>query len=189
MTALAIDKAGDAYAILEAEEGLGPFASVDLETGELTILGYGLLSTWALAFDPVTDVVYGIDEDNLLFTVDREDGYYEYVGAIAVPDGDTIYSLQIDEGGRFWILASHETVERWVTQLSSFTLDTLSAPVLSGDTVDDPYYTYALLLIPGKPVLPATGPATGLLPAVAALLVLVGAAVVATAAVRRRASA
>lgn len=187
VTALAIDKAGNAFAILEALGEFGRFASVDLETGELTILGSeGLCCTWALAVHPVTDVLYGIDDWNGLFSVDKASGHFEFVGTVNVPDG-AIYSLQIDEGGRFWVMAEswNYDEEQYEAHLWSSTLTTLDAPVHSGEFVDDPYYTEALLLIPGKG-LAATGATVGALPIAAGMLLLLGTAVVATVAIRRR---
>ena len=85
-----------------------------------------------------------------------------------------VYALQIDEGGTFWIAVSNRPGD---SSLWSFTLSTLGAPIHSGIFTDDPFYTTAVLIIPGEaltPLLAASGvePAAGLL--AAALLLVAG---------------
>jgi hypothetical protein len=188
VTALAIDKDGTAWTI--SEDDGDPFSLLDLETGELTLLGDGLCCTWALAIHPVTGDLYGIDDDNQVFIVSKADGDFDHLADVVLPEGNTIYSLQIDESGRFWVEVDQPMVEAPAeAHLWSFTLDTAETPVHSGIFDDDPYYTAALLLIPGVPALANTGATVGGLPAVAGLLMLLGTAVVVTAAIRRRSAA
>lgn len=190
VTALAIDLDGTAYAIAAyADERV--LARVDLATAELTVIGDSVY-LWALAIHPVTGELYGVDEANSLFRLSKAAGPNELLGEVQINEDNTTFSLQIDGGGRFWIAATQPAEPIWEMHLWSFTLDTLATPVDSGAFTDDPYWTVALLLIPGdppQPVLPVTGASEGVLPAVAGALVLLGAATVATAGIRRRAHA
>lgn len=179
---IAIGKDGAAFALSD-----GNLYSVNLATAELTLVGPSLYDTWAFAVDPTSGEYYAIDEDSVLFRVDTATGSYENLGNIPVAEDSYIYSLQIDGGGTFWIEVDDDTEAG--ASLWSITLSTLATPVLSGEFIDDPYYTEALLLIPGEPVLPATGTDFSVAPIAAGLagvLTLLGAAVVVT---RRRRTA
>lgn len=179
--AMAIGLDGSAFAL-----GEGDLYSVDLATGELTYIGESLVSTWAFAVDPTSGIFYAIDNENELFIVDTTDGSFTSGGQVGVESG-SIFSLQIDGGGTFWIQADEQSESG--ASLWSFRLDTLSSPVYSGPFVDGPFYTEAILIIPGEPVLPATGADLSVAPLAAGLagvLTLLGAVVVVT---RRRRTA
>lgn len=187
VTAMAIGLDGAAYVLTEEEEDGTTLWSLDLATGELLPIGESLCCTWAFAVDPTTGKFYGIDEDNEVFEVDVTTGAFEPVAQAGVdPDenGDAVYSLQIDGSGRFWVMVETSIdVEEYDARLWSFTLDTASTPVYSGIFDDDPYYTQALLIIPGEPALAATGSSVGVAPIAAGALLLGGIVIVA---LRRR---
>jgi LPXTG-motif cell wall-anchored protein len=169
---------------------------VDLANGAIGPLYGAPAQISAFAFNPADGKFYMIDELGAVYSFDPSSPSFDpvnpttVVGNVSNP-GDLyrFHSLQIDESGRFWIEADENDT---VSQLASFTLDTLNAPVLSGDLTDDPYFTSSLLLIPGatpvvpdpvKPKLAATGTDAWPLAGLAALLALAGAAVLV---VRRR---
>ncbi len=111
--------------------------------------------------------------------MDVATGDNEYLGEVGVDweeSSTAVYSLQIDGGGRFWVMATDLPQQGEApggdAHLWSFTLDTADEPVYSGIFDDAPYYTQALLIIPGDPVLPATGAGTGIAPIAAGVLLL-----------------
>ncbi len=180
--AIAIGTDGAGYAL-----GEGYLYSLNLATAELTQIGGSLCCTYALAVDPTSGILYGIDTSNELFSVDPATGDFESIGDVEVGDGYTgIYSLQIDGGGQFWIEVDTPSPTYYAT-LWSFTLPTYATPVYSGIFDDDPYYTESLLLIPGD-ALPATGADAGALPIAAGVLALGGVMLGAAFVARRRAA-
>lgn len=175
---MAIGLDGSAYAIAE-----GYLWSIDLNDGELTRIGFSLVSTYAFSVDPVSGEFYAIDTANQVFNVDITTGSYTFLGVVSV-GREIIFSLQIDGASRFWIMAEEELDGSDLAHLWSFDLPTYTTPVYSGIFDDDPYFTEALLLIPAK-VLPATGPAESGAAAVAGLALLsLGGALIVTRRIR-----
>jgi LPXTG-motif cell wall-anchored protein len=146
---MAIGLDGSAYALAQ-----GFLWSVDLTSGELTPIGESLSSTYSFAVDPTTGAFYAIDSGNVRFSVDVTDGSYVNLDVVVLPDGAGVYSLQIDGGGRFWIMADDSSEAG--ASLWSFAPADAATPTLSGEFIDDPYYTEALLIVPGA-ALAATG--------------------------------
>ena len=184
---IAIGADGSAYAI--ASDTL---YSLNLATAELSEIG--LMSDtglYAFAFNSVTGKFYAINNDGTVWEVDVTDGTLTNLGSLSFAsssaDYDYPYSLQFDESGRAWIEADNTLPGQ--AGLWSFPLSDLAATVYSGNFTDDPFYSEALLIIPGKPALAATGldaSATPLIAGGAVVLALAGAALLI---VRRRRTA
>lgn len=181
--AIAIAPDGTAYAL-----GNGALYTLDLDTAAVEPVDE-CVSAFAFASDPVTGEFYAVDRDGQVYQFDdiSEGCAVTMVGQLTHADLDLediapeedlrgVFALQIDGGGTFWIdVATREGL----TQLWSFTPTTLSAPVLSGLFTDEPFYTSALLIIPGA-ALAATGADLSLAPYLAGgavLAVLAGGAV------------
>ena len=154
---LAIDGAGAAYAI----DDIGYLYSVDLATAELTsIAPTGYEEVYSFAWDATTDEFYFIQHSGDIYALDVTTGFADFIDTYE-GDVSTVGSLQFDQAGRWWVqvYAYDEALEESTAQLASFTVvgDTASAAVVAGTFTDDPYYTEALLIIPGEPALAATG--------------------------------
>jgi len=179
--AIAIGPNSTAFALAE-----GVLYSLNLANADLTPVGSSLVDTYAFAYDQKTGQYYAIDDSRDIFTVDVTDGSFDYIDTVAIPGEDGIYSLQFDEAGTFWVQADEDS--EGGAGLYSFTLATVGAPVYSGSFTDDPYYTEALLIVPGA-ALAATGTDLGAIVPLAAgagALALVGMALLI---VRRRRAA
>lgn len=164
VTAIAIGPDGAAYAI-----GGGVLWSLDLATGQLFYIADTTVDYYAFASDLTSGKFY-VTLDDELVNFDVTDGTISLAGAIGFPEARTINSLQFDEAGTAWIEANIQGP----SELWSFELEALDAPVYSGDFTDDPYFTYAILTIPGEPIpgepiLPATGSALNATPVGVAL--------------------
>ena len=176
--AIAIAPDGTAYAI-----GDGTLWTLDLTNATVEPIGE-TLSAQAFASDPRTGEFYAIEYGGDVYSFDdiANSGAVTFVGSITHPDldldGDVtgVRALQIDGGGTFWIVV--DTREGF-SDLWSFTPATLTSPVLSGLLTDDPFFSQALLIIPGA-ALAATGADLSLVPYLAggaALAVIAGGAV------------
>ncbi len=174
---IAIGADGSAYAI----QGFNLFR-LNLNTAELTLIG--IMSDdeiYAFAFNAVTGKFYALTSDLQLYEVNVTDATLTSLGSLTFtsdPFATGTYSLQFDEAGMAWIEADN-AVGRGAG-LWSFQLSDLTSTVYSGNFANAPFYTEAVLVIPGKPTLAATG----LDPAVAplwaggaAIVVLLGIAV------------
>ncbi len=179
--AIAIGPDGTAYAI-----GSGTLYSLNLATAVVDPIDETLIA-FAFASDPNTGEFYAVDHAGEVFQFDdiTTSGDLTSLGFLAHPDLDLdgeltgVFSLQIDGGGTFWIDVATREGE---SQLWSFTPTTLDAPVLSGLFTDDPFYTSALLIIPGLVALASTGATVTALPSAvgaALLLALIGVVLVA----------
>jgi len=187
--AIAIAPDGTAYAL-----GSGVLYTLDLDTAEVEAIDECIFA-FAFAADPVTGEFYAVDRDGQVYRFDdiSEGCALTTLGQLTHADLDLedidaeeelrgVFALQIDGGGTFWI---NVATREGLTQLWSFTTTTLGTPVLSGLFTDEPFYTSALLIIPGA-ALAATGANLGLAPYLAGgavLLLLAGGAVLL---VRRR---
>ncbi len=166
--ALAIGADGSAFVLAE-----GTLWSVDLDTAWVTPIGETEGDIYAFAFDSVTSKFYGISYLNEIFEIDVTDGTATPVGEVVSPEPDglfRVYSLQFDEAGTFWVEVDSygEGGDGLVAELWSFTLPTAESPVYSGVFTDDPFYTEAILIIPGDvPVAPLV-PVAPVEPALAA---------------------
>jgi hypothetical protein len=172
---MAIGTDGAAYAIAQSD-GAELF-SVDLTTALVTPIDSTLNDIFSFAVNPVTGDFYVINEDGELFSYDVATGDGVSIGSVPIETEDQgLYSLQIDGGGTFWVEIDDDSDSRG--GLWSFTLDTFATPVFSGHFIDDPFYTEALLIVPGvvppKPQLAATGVDAGLGLGVAGFLALAG---------------
>ena len=174
--AIAIGKDGKAFAVFEGE-----LFSLDLGTAELTYINSTLPDVYAFAANPTTGDFYVVDSEGYTYKFDVTNGAVNYLGQVTLAGNESVYSLQIDEAGTFWIEVDvFNEGDPTDALLYSFTEATITAPVLSGEFTDDPYYTEAILIIPGAPVLPATGADTSMAPiaaGAAGALALLGAAV------------
>lgn len=194
--ALAIGADGSAFVLDN-----GSIWSVDLDSGWVTPIAETQNGIYSFAFDSVTGKFYGITYANEIFEIDVVTGAATSLGFVdfSTPEGQfhRTYSLQFDEAGTLWVEVDNygEGVADYYATLWSFTLETLDAPVYSGIFTDDPFYTEAILIVPGtvvvpvEPALAATGAdSSALLPLGlgAGLIVLAGGALVI---VRRRTSA
>lgn len=184
--AIAIGPTGLAYAI-----GSGTLYSLDLGTAQLVPIGATLIA-FAFAADLDTGEFYAVDRAGEVVQFDdiAVSGATTSLGFLTDPSLDLtdfastgvhdqqtltgVYALQIDEGGTFWIAVANRPGD---SSLWSFTLSTLGAPIHSGIFTDDPFYTAAVLIIPGTaltPLLAASGVEPGVSIFAAALLLLAG---------------
>jgi hypothetical protein len=155
--AIAIGGDGAAYMVAD-----GTLYSLNLSTGYVEVIAPLSESyLYGFAWDSKTGLFFVINDDWDVFQIDVTDGTLDYVGTltIAQPGVYGSYSLQFDKAGKLWIEINVDdgVWEGGMATLWSATLTTLDAPVLSGVFTDDPFYTEALLIIPGKPALAATG--------------------------------
>lgn len=155
--AIAIGGDGAAYMLAG-----GNLYSLDLSNGFVELIApVSDSNVYAFAWDSKTGLFFGINSDWDVYEIDVTDGTFDYVDTLGFPGSGLygLYSLQFDEAGTMWIeLDVDNTVwEGGESTLWSATLTTLDAPVLSGVFTDEPFYTQALLIVPGKPALAATG--------------------------------
>ena len=130
--------------------------------GVATLIKSGLPpDVFAFAADPKSGVLYAIDLDNEVFSVDGSTGEKTDLGLVPSDDDrNRINSLQIDGAGRFWLevdILDNGGVR--ASALRSWTLGSSAYPTNSGIFTDERYKTRAILIIPG--VVPATLPKTG----------------------------
>ena len=156
---IAIGLDGSAYAFTQ-----GFLWSLDLSTGELTPINESLSNTYSFAVDPTTGIFYAINTDNERFSVNVTDGTYVFLDVVELPAGDAVFSLQIDGAGRFWIMSDDSSISG--ASLWSFAPGDAATPTVSGPFIDGPYYTEAILIVPGK-VLAATGVDSSAVPLIA----------------------
>ena len=151
---IAIGADGSAYAI----QGFNLFR-LNLTTAELTFIG--IMSDdkiYAFAFNAVTGKFYALTSDFELYEVSVTDATLTPLGSLTFasdPFATGTYSLQFDEAGMAWIEADNDVgrgAGLWSLQLSD-----LTSTVYSGNFANAPFYTEAVLIIPGKPTLAATG--------------------------------
>lgn len=183
---IAIGADGSAYAFSG-----GTLYSLNLATAELTKIDDTTDSDlYAFAFDAVTGKFYAINYDNNVYEVNVTDATLTSLGSlsfVSASDYEYTYSLQFDQAGTAWIEVDNSFPGG--AGLWSLKLSNLAGTVYSGNFTDDPFYTEALLIIPGKAALASTGvdsSATPLFAGGAVLLALMGAALLV---VRRRRSA
>jgi len=151
---IAIGADGSAYAI----QGFNLFR-LNLTTAELTPVG--IMSDdeiYAFAFNAVTGKFYALTSDLQLYEVNVTDATLTSLGSLTFtsdPFATGTYSLQFDEAGMAWIEADNDVGRG--AGLWSFRLSDLTSMVYSGNFANAPFYTEAVLVIPGKPALAATG--------------------------------
>ncbi len=181
-TSIAIGGDGSAY-LISGEE----LYSLDLETAFVEpVASLSEPYLYSFAWDSVTGSFYVINSSRDVFEIDVTDGTLTYIDRIDFtgPGVYGSYSLQFDKAGTLWVQVDvdEDDWEGGLSTLWSVTFETLDTPVLSGVFTDDPFYTEALLIVPGQPKLAATGADTSavLLGALGAgaLLAAVGAALV-----------
>ncbi len=158
--ALAIGGDGVAYVLDD-----GDVYRVNLDTGatEFVVgLDEDLDSIYSFAWDSVTNAFYGISWRNEVYKINVTDGTHTELGQIAFGSEEDYYtySLQFDHEGTLWIEVDDDSGENYFATLYSLTLDTLDAPVYSGDFVvgDASFYTEALLVVPAA-IAPTPPPA------------------------------
>ena len=155
--AMAIGGDGAAYVIS------GDFLfSLNLATGYVEYIAtMAESSIYSFAWDSVTDSFYVIGYDWDVYELDVTDGTLTVLGTLGFSGAGLYgtYSLQFDKAGTLWIELDVDSGvwEGGMATLWSATFATIDAPVLSGVFTDDPYYTEALLIVPGQPKLAATG--------------------------------
>ena len=129
--------------------------------GVATLIKSGLPpDVFAFAADPTSGVLYAIDLDNEVFSVDGATGEKTDLGVVP-QDNETnrIRSLQIDGAGRFWLQVQILDGRDGASALRSWTLGSMDYPTDSGIFTDEQYNTEAILIIPGA--VPASLPKTG----------------------------
>ena len=129
--------------------------------GVATLIKSGLPpDVFAFAADPKSGVLYAIDLDNEVFSVDGSTGEKTDLGLVPSDDDrNRINSLQIDGAGRFWLEVDIFDGRDQASALRSWTLGSSDYPTDSGIFTDERYKTRAILIIPGA--VPATLPKTG----------------------------
>ena len=204
---LAIGSDGAAYLfaeIYDGDEDWMALFSVDLETAELTTIRiYGdedLNDPNGFAVNPVDGTFYAMEEDDVddaafeLFEVDVETGDLTSVGFVESPsieESSDSNALQIGVDGTFWFSFDiySSDYDREVSVIATFLLADFDGGVVtaseSGILTDDQMWTGSLLLVPGAQ-LAATGAETELPLGVAALLLLLGTALITARLIRRR---
>jgi len=150
--ALAIGADGAAYILAD-----NAIWSVDLDSAFVEPIAE-TIDAYAFAYDAVTGKFYAVDPGNDIFEINVETGEVTDLGSVVFPDESyRTYSLQFDEAGTFWVeVDTYNEEDNLLATLWSFTLTTIETPVFSGIFTDDPFYTEAILIIPGDaPVAPA----------------------------------
>ena len=177
---IAIAPDGAAYAI---DEG-GDFYSLDLATAAVTSIATLAVGTiYGFAADPTSGVFYVVTNDDL-YTLNVTSGVLTPVYELELGVGTNAVSMQVDSAGVLWFLNDPDGAPNLWSATTTPDSEVLSGGILDGETE---VFTQSLLVIPGKPALPATGADfnLGLLAAGAATL-LAGAALLAF---RRRVTA
>lgn len=156
-TSMAIGGDGSAF-LISGEE----LYSLDLATAFVEpVASLAEANLYSFAWDSVTDSFYVINTSWDLFELDVTDGTLTFIDTIGFTGAGLFgtYSLQFDKAGTLWIELDVNSAlwEGGMSTLWSATFATLDAPVLSGIFTDDPFYTEALLIVPGQPKLAATG--------------------------------
>jgi len=152
---IAIGADGSAYAI----QGSNLF-TLNLTTAELTPV-VGIMSDdeiYAFAFNAVTGKFYALTGDFALYEVNVTAATLTPLGPLIFASGadaDGTYSLQFDEAGMAWIEVDNDVGRGG--GLWSFQLSDLTSTVYSGNFANAPFYAQAVLVIPGKPTLAASG--------------------------------
>ena len=180
---LVIGLDGTAYA-LENQE----LFEVDLATGAATDLGNLVnlsVDAYGSAVDPATGVLYFLQEDGDLFSVDPIAVTATFVAGWSMQDGATnTYGLAIDRAGTAWVVqfpGASVYSALYSTPLATFGV----APVLSGDIVntatglDFVGWWVTIIDTPVKPALANTGLDVAPVAAAGLLLGLVGIGLVA----------
>ena len=131
---MVIDLEGNAYIVSDNR-----LYSLALDTAEVTFLG--VLSavddySYGFAVDPSTGILYLLQEDGVLLTVDPLEVTATYVATWTfTPGSNRTYGLAIDNAGTAWVVeypGDENYTALWSTPLASFGV----APELSGDIVD-----------------------------------------------------
>lgn len=161
----------DAYSIAIGSDGSAYLMAgsalweLNLETAQATLISEAI-NTYAFAYNSATDKFYAIDTDDTIYEIDVTTGGETAIGEVVFPDdmtSYTVYSLQFDQAGTFWIEVDHFSENDFFNaELWSFSPTGFEAPVFSGVFTDDPFYTEAILIVPGvvapvEPALAATG--------------------------------
>lgn len=175
---LAIGSSGAAFAFAPAWNGDDPFLglfSLDLSDASLTLIAEMDLGdvddAAAFAYNPADGKFYVFDEENrTFFQVNVQTGALTYLGELDGPSVEEftyVTALQVDRAGTFWV--SYDVPasivggdpDDWVSMLATFALSDVSAGTVQahevGVLVDDPLFTYSLLLSGARPELAATG--------------------------------
>jgi hypothetical protein len=147
--------------------------SVDLATGELTVLGaLGVEGLYGFAVDPSTGEFFAISPAGLFYSVDVTTGAVTLLGdtGLNAVEFNAPFSLQIDSAGILWVEGdAFEGDSGFVSNLWSIDpADLAGSSVLSGAItgVEGTFYTESLLYVPA-PVVPVV-PVVPVEPAVVA---------------------
>ncbi|MCU1513657.1 MAG: hypothetical protein JWO10_747 [Microbacteriaceae bacterium] len=95
---IAISPTGVAYAMGDIGTSFDLY-TLDLGTGRLTLVGPTVYTNFSLAVDPSTGILYTVDENGYVSSIDTLTGMQTFVGAIEI---NGIYSFAIDTSGTFW---------------------------------------------------------------------------------------
>ena len=143
---IAISPTGDAYAVGDTEDYTG-FFKLDLDSGDLTLVDTVSYDNYTLAFDPSTGILYTLEDDGALYTVNTSTGVPTFVANVGI---DYIYALAIDSSGTFWFTADVPAEPgSFLADLYSAELADLAGSVEFAGTVsvgETNPYTEALLL-------------------------------------------
>lgn len=171
---IAIAADGSAYAFANVEDGdddvLG-FYSLDLSDATLTLISeieqVTLDDPYAFAYNPENAKFYVFDRGGHdFFEINVATGALTGLGELAgasLDEESYVLALQIDSSGTFWVAydVPFDEEEDWQSMLSKFTLADIGGGDVQahevGFLIDDPIYTYSLLLSAPAPQLAATG--------------------------------
>ncbi len=117
---------GNMYAIAEGGEYNGAVVQIDIETAELSIIAETGVTFAAMTID-ANGQMYGIGEDDYLYTIDKYTGFAKPVGHTGADAGQLFQSMHydLDTGNVYWAQVNKN-------QLSSLRLVDLETGVSTG---------------------------------------------------------
>jgi hypothetical protein len=150
---MAIGNDGAAYAIQDTK-----LYSLALDTGALTEIGEfttpGASALLGFSVDPTTGLFYAISTGGRVFQVDVKTAAATLLGRVALRG---IFSLQIDTAGVLWMEVDSDGGTSLIASATLADLAGSSVASGTLATADQTVYTQSLLYVPG-PVVPAEPP-------------------------------
>jgi hypothetical protein len=154
--AMAISPTGSAYVTKDSN-----LYSLNLATGAVTPIGTtGPSDLYGLAFDPRTGVLYALDYNGVLYTIDPATGAATTTAVLSLAPGNNQYSLQVASNGILWIENDHAYGNNVYADLWS--VDPTASNIANSAILSGPlttaaagmYYSEALLLVHTTDVAP-----------------------------------
>jgi hypothetical protein len=150
--ALAISPTGQAF-ITENTN----LYSVNLTTGALTLIGStGHGDIYGLAFDPETGILYGVDYNGVLYTINTSTAVTATLATLDLTPGNNEYSLQVASDGILWVENDgsgngFDEADLWSVDPSAATIaaSAIESGLLSTAATGQ-YYSESLLLVPSS---------------------------------------